>query len=375
MLRFNSVLSSTLKSRAIEETESVSKVIVRHLFQAVSNASNAESNSTEVNDSRSISQPYRPIVKSTSTPNLRSPTAAAQSSPRALTDPSGVDSPIALNSSPSVIQRRALSLQNLSISSDTVSSPSATQKKFFPLPSTALTNHLQQLHLEASSTNCVDDTRERSNSIFSESVEVEMTADMLMQAKSSASNVLALAEVSSIEFDENITSIEGASENNSPSANSAVEWCPEPPTPLDENVVAMTSPKALKRRVSFMPMASVILIPAKEEYYQAGINEDIWWRSWEMREFKQNAYREVQNIMDIYGISRVKEAFRRMSMDEDVYSMSEIFGAPANAAVTVVCKPTDSGTAYNSQQFGHPLHMSRSHTIENNLHVLAHSSS
>lgn len=38
MNRFNTVIPSTLKSKAIEETESVSKNIARCLYQAVSNS-------------------------------------------------------------------------------------------------------------------------------------------------------------------------------------------------------------------------------------------------------------------------------------------------------------------------------------------------
>lgn len=64
-------------------------------------------------------------------------------------------------------------------------------------------------------------------------------------------------------------------------------------------------------------MASVVLIPTVAEYVHAGLKPLLWWDKYEMQEFKQNALREVQSLMEIYGIAHVKEAFARMNRSDD----------------------------------------------------------
>lgn len=386
--RLNTILPPVLKSKALEETESVSKTIARRLYQAVSNSSNASNVVGDNGESRFVPQvccfrcmirtlnasqlgcqylqsALRPLVKSHSTPNLRTSSALSPSlttSNSLLED--AANSVAVLSSSPSALQRRTMSLQNLSaeaIAAESAEMPltmasTVAKKSFLISATTSLASRLSTLQFETPSLSTPANIIQAEDDYVTHIEEVDLVEEEAHTLETHVEDNLDSLLAASYQEEEANAATDSSTSSNQPSPLN-VEWFSEPATSEDD-IVVVVSPKNLKRRVSFSTMASVILIPTKEEYHAAGLSDHLWWRSWEMREFKYNAYREVQNIMEIYGISQVKEAFRRMSLlsENDMRSYGVANSHISPQAPTV--------------QFGSPMHMSRSRSISGNLQHL-----
>lgn len=484
MNRWNNAIPPTLKTKAFEETESVSKNIARRLYQVVTSnnaPNNTNSNGANNFESRAFPAPlYRPIAKSHSTPNLRTSAPSTASSPSPTPSPRPV--PI-LESSPASsqqqrkqttqqqqLQRRALSLQDLAISTpetveDTVNVvEKATEKdasaaledglslnkhrSFFSAATSVLNNqfsaalfllphqnsglssltrsNLVEFSIEKGHENAVvredmvpaaaptleeddyvpyaiDDTEfveEEQQQIVDENNSFGKHCYHISNANNNNNSNNGYDQypnsgLNANSFNSFSSSSDGNNNNNNLNnilyASNNIEWCAEPDSSvlsspeassedLDNDFVQnfldatsitdSTSSRKPKRRVSFDPMASVILIPTKEEYYAAGLEQDLWWRSWEMKQFKYAAYREVQYIMETHGLSHSKEAFRRMSLlqyhqDEEEHNQP----LPHN---------NNNGHIHYHHKnqhpnavFGSPLHMSRSRSVSGSLQDLA----
>jgi hypothetical protein len=278
-------------------------------------------------------------VKSHSTPNLR---ASASITPPSSSRPLLDSSPNAATQKS--LLRRALSLQNLSAEDHRYSASTASASispnhtafslhphiavskrrqhasSFFPASSGTVTNSLFYLPktLSPSQDNAIIPTQESCGALTSDAVDEEdyvtYSLDEDFELEASAADTFDAP-------DHGAASPTAPNTFNSSSANNPLvptfmdEWFAEPSNSLAEDVVVL--PVSLKRRVSFDPIASVILIPTKEEYHSAGLHSDLWYRGHEMRQFKQDAYREVQALMWQENIVHVKEAFRRLSMTDE----------------------------------------------------------
>lgn len=291
----------------------------------------------------------RPIVKSQSTPNLRTSTGNARRLVTECPSPEDPSSTVAAIASPSALQRRAISLQNLpadaavaanahSSSSSLADAAIVAKKSFFVTATSTIVSKFPSLFLEpqmahdgiASSMASMEQATEDNpvTNVVQDNKEVsgKLHISPLTDAEPENENAVLMTQDKS----KDALGTENTQQRSSPMST---EWFSEPSIP-DDDIVIIASPKSPKR-VSFSPIAAVILIPTKEEYHSAGLSENLWWRSWEMREFKYNAYREVQNIMEIYGISQVKEAFRRISMLCDHDAGVSQYGTAANSHVNI----------------------------------------
>jgi hypothetical protein len=310
------------------------------LYQAVSNStSNNASNGGTLNpgEPRNIPQSaYSPIVRSNSSPNLRtSAPVTPLASPRPLLDAS----PNAATQK--TLLSRTLSLQNLSTEDQDLSAsatpapvspsnaafsllPHTTVAKrrqhassFFPASPGTVMNSLFFLPNTLSPSEDNSIPCPEANQVVAPKAEEEdyatyfLDEDLELESSDEVCNPSdSVADTSSAP-----NTVNSSCASNPLVPTSVNEWFAEPSDSLTEDVVVL--PVSPKRRVSFDPIASVILIPTKEEYYAAGLHTDLWYRGQEMRRFKQDAYREVQALMRQENIVHVKEAFRRLSINNE----------------------------------------------------------
>lgn len=52
-----------------------------------------------------------------------------------------------------------------------------------------------------------------------------------------------------------------------------------------------------KKKVSFWPMAYVVLIPTTDEYHKAGLAPDLWWNEHDYKAFKRGALQDLQAFL------------------------------------------------------------------------------
>lgn len=103
------------------------------------------------------------------------------------------------------------------------------------------------------------------------------------------------------------TASEDTNDNDNVLHSEEIEMKPAEVVPAPQSQKTKVS-----KKVSFWPMASVVLIPTKEEYFNAGLHVHLWWSAREMHEFKTQAYSTALQLMETFDISRVKDAFKRM---------------------------------------------------------------
>lgn len=104
--------------------------------------------------------------------------------------------------------------------------------------------------------------------------------------------------------------IQGPVENGLPASTSSssvidyfphfpfINFCSTPPTSAEEpKPVVLKKPDTPKRKVLFNFVISVILIPTRTEFYEAGLDNDMWWCSLDFEDFKRSAVLEIREFM------------------------------------------------------------------------------
>jgi hypothetical protein len=116
---------------------------------------------------------------------------------------------------------------------------------------------------------------------------------------------------------------------------------------------ALTSLKMPKKRVSFDKIASIVLIPTKQEFRAAGLGDHLWWNDSDYHSFKVSAAEDVREHIRsvnfaVSGISAVKSYLQTflepddlLNTQENVVLMSQSLYKNFYSAQQDICKPKD----------------------------------
>jgi hypothetical protein len=64
----------------------------------------------------------------------------------------------------------------------------------------------------------------------------------------------------------------------------------------------------LRKRVRYETSVRVVLIPTRDEYVEAGLQNDLWWEDTDYTVFKNSAVRELKALMTLKRLTNSKEA-------------------------------------------------------------------
>jgi hypothetical protein len=116
---------------------------------------------------------------------------------------------------------------------------------------------------------------------------------------------------------------------------------------------ALTSLRMPKKRVSFDKIASIVLIPTKQEFRTAGLGDHLWWNDSDYHSFKVSAAEDVREHIKsvnfaLSGISAVKSYLQTflepddiLNTQENVVLMSQSLYKNFYSAQQDICKPKD----------------------------------